>query len=428
MLLRFIASNFLSLRDKQELSMVASKLKGDTQGLIESRVLRNIRVLPAAIIYGPNGSGKSNFLNALAFMRWFIINSHKTGEPNEPIHLAPFAFDKEYQDQSCSFQLDFIFSETVYYYSFELVTSGVVKESLYSSRDGRRSMLYERDRQNFVFGRSLKGPNKTIESITRGNSLFLSAATQNNHPELSAISNFFKGMIISFRTDEIFMPELIQEESSLQRVLQIFESIDTGIEDIRFEDKSPPNEDIMEFRKTLTAALELVLEKEKVDLEGFRELLSKNNKVLKFAHKRKGGELVWLGLNDESAGIQQLLCILFPVLRVLENGGTLAIDEFGSRLHTRASEIIIALFNGKLTNPRCAQLIVATHDTNLLNITGLRRDQIWFTEKDGTGATHLYPLTDFVIRSEDNLEKGYLQGRFGAIPFAGNITDLLKAS
>ncbi len=96
-------------------------------------------------------------------------------------------------------------------------------------------------------------------------------------------------------------------------------------------------------------------------------------------------------------------------------------------MHTRASEIILSLFNDKATNPKGAQLIVTTHDTNLLNATGLRRDQVWFTEKDHGGATHLYPLTDFETRKGDNLEKGYLQGRFGAIPFAGSFSTHLKA-
>jgi hypothetical protein len=102
------------------------------------------------------------------------------------------------------------------------------------------------------------------------------------------------------------------------------------------------------------------------------------------------------------------------------------LDEFGSRLHTRASELILALFNNKETNPKGAQLILATHDTNLLNAKGLRRDQVWFTEKDEGGATHLYPLTDISTRPGDNLEKGYLQGRYGAIPFAGSLADFVK--
>jgi AAA15 family ATPase/GTPase len=129
---------------------------------------------------------------------------------------------------------------------------------------------------------------------------------------------------------------------------------------------------------------------------------------------------------DESARTIQLLLILQPIYWALEHGSVIAIDEFGSRVHTRASEIILSLFNNKETNPNRAQLIVATHDTNLLNTKGLRRDQVWFTEKDGEGPTHLHPLTDFETRKNDNLEKGYLQGRFGAIPFAGSLVNFPK--
>lgn len=410
--------------------MVASKLKGGTEGLFESDVLRNVQILPAAIIYGSNGSGKSNILSSLSFIRWFVINSHKAGEPNEPIHLAPFALEEEYKDRSSSFEIDFIIGKSVYYYSFELAPAGIVMESLYFSQDGRRRMLYERNRQAFVFGRTLKGPNKTIESITRNNSLFLSAAAQNNHLQLGEILSFFKNIEIHFSTDEFFVPELVQNAAFLEKITRVFDAIDTGIKDIRFEEKSPPDETTLEFRNALRTALHAALEKEKAsDSERFREFMAKNDKndkVVKFAHKSRKGDLVWLNLSDESAGIKQLLSILLPALRVIENGGIAAIDEFGSRLHTRASEIIIAIFNSKMTNPKGAQLIVATHDTNFLTTKGLRRDQIWFTEKDRYGATHLYPLTDFVVRIEDNLEAGYLQGRFGAIPFAGSIADIVK--
>lgn len=132
-------------------------------------------------------------------------------------------------------------------------------------------------------------------------------------------------------------------------------------------------------------------------------------------------------MKNESAGTVQLLSILHPVFHALESGSVIVIDEFGSRVHTRASTIILSLFNDKQTNPNGAQILVATHDTNLLNTWGLRRDQVWFAEKDDSGASHFYPLTDFVTRKDDNLEKGYLQGRFGAIPFAGILENVAEA-
>jgi AAA15 family ATPase/GTPase len=135
-----------------------------------------------------------------------------------------------------------------------------------------------------------------------------------------------------------------------------------------------------------------------------------------------------MDISKESSGTIELLASLPNIIAALACGMPHAIDEFGSRLHTHAAEMILSLFNNKETNPKGAQLIVATHDTNLLSAKGLRRDQVWFTEKDGSGATHLYPLTDIETRKGDNLEKGYLQGRYGAIPFTGPLADFVKAS
>jgi AAA15 family ATPase/GTPase len=120
--------------------------------------------------------------------------------------------------------------------------------------------------------------------------------------------------------------------------------------------------------------------------------------------------------------------LLGLVFQALDEGAPFVIDELDASLHTQACEAVLALFSSPETNPRGAQLIATTHDTNLLRSRMLRRDQIWFTEKDGHGATHLYPLTDIRTRKEDNIEKGYLQGRFGAIPFSGSISDLVSAA
>jgi AAA15 family ATPase/GTPase len=428
MLLRFSVSNFLSIRDRQELSMVASKLKGNTSGLIHDSELRHDHILPSAIIYGPNGSGKSNIIASLNFMCWFVRNSQRRGEPGEPIDLSTFALAQEYEEKSSKFSIDFIHGGSLYLYSFELIRSGVLKEALYLVRQGRRSMLYERKSQEFAFGRILKGPNKTIESITRNNSLFLSAAAQNNHPELTSVFEYFKGIRIHFGMDEAISPSRF-DHNLLNRIASLLNSIETGITEIKIEEGPPPDEKALEFREALISVFEKTLEKEAPkNVSELRRSLEERSIVLKFGHKKGENETTWFDLRDESAGISQLLSILTPILLVIDSGGTVVIDEFGSRLHTRASEVLISLFNSRDTNRHGSQILVATHDTNLLSLRGMRRDQIWFTEKDHMGATHLYPLTDFEIRPGDNFEKGYLQGRFGAIPFAGSIAGLLKAS
>ncbi|OBP73266.1 hypothetical protein BAE42_14135 [Mesorhizobium loti] len=139
-----------------------------------------------------------------------------------------------------------------------------------------------------------------------------------------------------------------------------------------------------------------------------------------------GGKQVFFNLDKESAGTRRLLALLAPIFAALDHGGLIVIDEIDASLHTRACEAILALFSSTEFNANGAQLIATTHDTNILSSNLLRRDQIWFCEKGDTGETALFPLTDLRTRATDNIEKGYLQGRFGAIPFAGSPSQLLK--
>jgi AAA15 family ATPase/GTPase len=138
-----------------------------------------------------------------------------------------------------------------------------------------------------------------------------------------------------------------------------------------------------------------------------------------FGHPGLDGRTVFLDVDLESDGTKRLLVLLDQAFRALDRGSVLVVDELDASLHTRAAETVVSLFLSKETNPNGAQLVATTHDTNLLSMRGLRRDEIWFAEKDDLGRTSLFPLTDIHTRAGDNLERGYLQGRFGAIPFAG---------
>lgn len=427
MLLRFSVSNFGSFRDEQELSMIASALKDEPAGLIEAPELRAEKILPSVVIYGANASGKSNLVRALAHMKELVRNSHRRGEPGAPILLKPFLLDPAYATRPSAFGIDFIWNGARYAYKFEAVGNEFMEESLHVWRGGPASLLFERKRQSFKFGRSLKGRNKIIEDLTRPNSLFLSAAAQNNHEELTDVAEFFNSVMIDLAhpMPTEMVSDRLAEQGVDKKALNLLHEIDTGITTTRV-DEAPLDQRDIEFREAILGVIQQ-------QMGGPPPLELKSSfmnpiRMLRLGHQATDGRTIFLNLLDESAGTIQLLLILGPIFRALDGGRIAVIDEFGSRLHTRASEIILALFASKETNPRGAQLVVATHDTNLLNAKGLRRDQIWFTEKDETGATHLYPLTDIETRKGDNLEKGYLQGRYGAIPFAGSIADLVKTN
>ena len=425
MLLRFAVSNFRSIRDEQELSLVASQaIKDDPLALIETPALRKDKVLPAALIYGANASGKSNVVEALRFMCRMVLDSHTDLKPGAPLGRPPFRLAPGWPEKESRFDLTFVHEGVRYQYGFTALDDRFGSEWLYAWPSGSRRELFMRDGQEFRFGRFLKGDNQLIARNTKANSLFVSAAAQNNHEQLGFIYGFFSSLHFSFAVSPSrfgldrhltrFMPD--------QRAMKLLDILDTGVKTINIHRESLL--DVYQ-RRGITVTDQKLAE---IHGEGFtvKDAAERQWTKVITGHSARNGDIEIFDINDESTGTVRLLFILGPIFKALDSGSIVIIDEIDSSLHTLACEQIIALFQSPKTNPKGAQLIATTHDTNLLNPDTLRRDQVWFTEKDGEGATHLYPLTDIQTRKGDNIEKGYLQGRFGAVPFAGSVDDFIK--
>jgi AAA15 family ATPase/GTPase len=418
MLLRFGVQNHLSIRDAQELSLVASKLKDDESGLIRNPGLGDERVLPAAVIYGANASGKSNLIAALEFMRTTVLYSHSRGEPGARVPRTPFALDPESATASSRFDADFIAGGIRYHYGFEASDIAFTSEWLYSFPNNRRQTLFERTGQAFSFGRNLRGRNQVIADLTRPNSLFVAAAAQNDHEELSKVTTFFQ----SIRSDtdttagESNASARLARQAFDGRIVDFLREMGTGITSYRRRKRVQSD-----FSKNFAVDLIDLLKKHMPEeaAKSFEASLDDIEEDVEFGHGAIGPDPVFFDIGRESAGTRRLCVLLGPVFNALDSGGILAIDELDASLHTRACEAVLALFSDPESNPKGAQIIATTHDTNLLSSRYIRRDQVWLVEKDRVGATHLYPLTDIRTRKGDNIEKGYLQGRFGAIPFAG---------
>lgn len=294
----------------------------------------------------------------------------------------------------------------------------VEEEWLFAWPNNRKQVWFERETDSFRFGEHLKGPNEAVKEVTRNNALFLSAAAQHGHQQLISLYAWFRGIFpvnILGRGHPVFlgpfMPEVFfssdeeqrslfpmddVEETLAARVRQLLRSADIGIVDIK---------------RTVT--------------EGeYRGRISRRHRI--FLQHQVNDDESWLELEEESEGTKTLFRMAPSVFRALETGGLLLVDEMESSLHPLIGLAIVKLFNCPRANPKNAQVVFTTHDTNLLGTTigkpPLRRDQVWFTEKDNSGATKLYPLTDYKPRKSENLERGYLQGRYGAIPFLGDIT------
>lgn len=426
MLLRFAVSNFRSIRDEQELSLVASQaIKDDPRALIETPALRKDKALPAALIYGANASGKSNVVEALRFMCRMVLDSHTDLKPGAPLGRPPFRLAPGWPEKESRFDLTFVHEGVRYQYGFTALDDRFGSEWLYAWPSGSRRELFVREGQEFKFGRFLKGDNQLIARNTKANSLFLSAAAQNNHEQVGFIYEFFSKFYFSSAQS----PSLLDVARYLgkfgldQRALRLLDSLDTGIKSINI-DQHPLFDRVKYLDPPVSSDMFRAIFRDQ--LHDQNDFSSVKVTVVKFGHSAASGDIEYFELSDESTGTIRLLYILGSIFKALDSGSIAIIDEIDSSLHTLACEQIIALFQSPKTNLKGAQLIATTHDTNLLKTEMLRRDQVWFTEKDGEGATHLYPLTEIHTRKGDNIEKGYLQGRFGAVPFAGSVDDFIK--
>lgn len=422
MLLRFGVSNFLSFDERQELTLVATNLKDNVAGLIRSPSLRP--VLPAALVYGPNASGKSNLVAALRFFATAVEQSHRSGSPDGGVPRHPFALKNASQEQVSAFDADFVVDGVRYHYGFECTDRSFTAEWLFTYPQGTQRKLFERNSEtDITFGPSLKGPKTLLRQAMRPNSLFLSTAAQNNHVELGKIASFFSS--IQFNRDIVVEPPTIMMQLANQevdpRAIRVLDELGTGVVGINKERRK-----MSENSLTLQREVMEVFRKfagPDFSLEDANDEMT----IIHLLHRSQDGGEVPFDLARESSGTRRLLILLSSILAAMDKGEVIVIDELDASLHTHAAEVLISLFADTEINQNGAQLIATTHDTNLMQSETLRRDQIWFVEKNSAGASYIYPLADFQTRQTDNIEKGYMQGRFGAIPFSGAAMTWLKS-
>lgn len=416
MLIEFRVENHRSLWDEQALTLEAGRIGESSDPRPRSVAGHAEKLLPAAVIYGANASGKSNVLAALAFMREAVISSHRQWEPDGGIPRTAFAWGDR-RNESSMFEASFLVGETKYVYGFSVDDEVVVEEWLFAWPNNRKQVWFEREGDRFKFGEHLNGPNESVKEVTRPNALFLSAAAQHRHEQLTPVYAWFGGIspvnvpgrgyrmshpwfmreVFSSSEDKqlSFFPKDEAEDTLAARIGQLLKAADIGIVDIK-----------------------------RIETEwGISGATGRLQRIL--LQHQAGDDDSWLELNEESEGTKVLFGMAPSVFRTLDLGGLLLVDELESSLHPSLGSAIVKMFNSPKTNPNNAQIVFTTHDTNLLGTTlgepPLRRDQVWFTEKDKEGASKLYPLTDYKPRKAENLERGYLQGRYGAIPFLGDI-------
>jgi len=427
MLVEFRVENHRSVRDEQALTMESGRIGAEPDREPRPVLGADMRLLPVAALYGANASGKSNFLSALAFMRDAVLHSHRSWPPEGGVPREPFAWNQRPAEPSL-FQVTILLDGIRYEYGFAASDTRFIEEWLYSWPLNRKQVWFEREGDDFKFGEHLRGENKVVEQVTRPNALFLAAAVQHRHEQLMPIYNWFRALqpvAVPVRRRRFVGPPL---ELWLARFVGQPSAPDQlGL----FADEpAPPKARFDAFRDLLRAAdvgivdVKIVRDEQE---EGLRSERWRRGVRVLLQHQQDN-EQAWLPLEEESNGTLTLFRLAPAVLDALWTGGVIIVDELEASLHPLLGIHIVRLFNDPEKNPKNAQLIFTTHDTNLLGTTlgtpVLRRDQIWLTEKDQEGSSRIYPLTDYKPRKAENIERGYLQGRYGAIPFLGDFSAL----
>ena len=402
MLLRFRFSNFRSFRAEQELSLIAGPFTDLPDVVLHPAGLKE-GVLPGAAIYGANASGKTNVIQAMAFMASAVSLSHREWSPDGPIPRDPFMEDEESRRKPSEIEADFLLAGVRHRYGFRVDSEAVLEEWLYVYPKGKKQTWFHRKRGNpIVFSNKMPGENRTIENLTRHNSLFLSAAAQNAHEALLPIFTWLCGLLFvigrrsKYHQYTARLCSKLDYKTEIERLVSV---ADLGIAEMSVEEIKVKFTD-----KTFDKIASIL------------KLPNEPDPVIRLLH-RLGNTTVPFNMDQESDGTLAYLALLGPAVDAIKKGTPLLIDELDASLHPLLAIQLLRLFNTPASNPKGAQLIFNTHDTNLLSSGVLRRDQIWFTEKGNDATSHLYPLSDFKPRRQENLQNGYLQGRYGAIPF-----------
>lgn len=424
MLIEFKFKNYRSFRDEATLSMEAAGLGAYKNSLISFHALK---LLPGVAIYGKNGGGKSNVIRAFWLAVQFIKNAQRTQHEKAKIPVIPFALNDYSCDEPTEFSFIYTIDDIKYWYSFSATKEKIVKESLYHAPKGQKAMVFCRDYQSFRFTED-KAKRKLISETIAPNQLFFSMACTMNDSVCIRAMRWFREQIY-FSRDYSDIPKQLLDYSNdanmLKAIAEYARAADFGIENMQFEINSKEVKDDLRLPEDIPESI-------KTALIQFMHILSEtsNNSEVRLQMNEVQATSIHPGVNangdigsyslklsDESDGTRRLMSIAPAIESVLSKGGLLIIDEIERELHPMLVEFVVAKFQSKKTNPNNAQIIFTTHNTELLNMELLRKDQLYFADKSaGEGVSDLYSISEFQTRTTENVRKSYLLGKYGATP------------
>lgn len=435
MFIEFKVSNYRSIGEEQILSLLPASKQKEYQGNIIKK--GSYKALNVIALYGPNGSGKSNLLKAMSTLAQ-IVNSFGYFSSTRKLPYEPFLLREGWSEKPTCYEITFLISENRYRYGFKFNQIEVVEEWLFRKHVSREVSVFQRSGNVIEVSSTLKASSRVIDAAieaTKQNALFLSSCDTFNIEEAKSVLQWFRKYIVvdglNIVTEMVQTIKLSQDENNFynQKIKKFFASLDLDIVDLefklkKFDDSEIPQELPEGIRNFL---IENLSGKESFSIESKHRLYDEKG-------KRTSNTIAWKLEEKESSGTIKAFKLSGPLLWILENGGVLIIDEIEASMHPIMVIHIINMFLDKEINTKGAQLIFATHDINLLTYGALRRDQIYFSEKNNWESTEIYSLADFVYiekdgsvsgnvkeRPDTDKEKRYFEGKYGAIPNLGKF-------
>lgn len=413
MLLEFMCSNHKSIKDKIVFSALAGS---DNTNDDMTEEIAGVKVLKSAVIYGANGSGKSNFIDAISFVKNLVVNSI-THQPGQGIRQIPHKLSE--LGSESTYQVQFVIKGIRYVFGFSLKNLLVSEEYLYYFPNGRQAKIFDRKDEKFTVGSKFRGKFSSCKDVLKPNRLLLScAANFTAVEEVADAFSFFNNELVVYGAENqdnwmnYSLYQINSNEKMRRLVLSLMQDLGMGVKDIKVSIDQKKMESI-ELPPFLTDEFKNMLLQTKVDAISAKVVYEKFETDL---------------LQDESTGVRKLFALLCPMIDILINGKVLLCDELEASLHESLVYELVKLFMTIKTD-KFAQIIFTTHETGLLNLDLFRRDQIWFTEMEGTDrSTDLYSLAEIKnVRKDDNFGKGYITGKYGAIPMLNvNFADIVS--
>jgi hypothetical protein len=417
MLIRFAVANYRSVKDPVELSLVAVD---EDRAAVRKFDRLSEGILPLAAIYGPNASGKSNVLDAVNWLATSVRASLSQWDgaiPREPFRFADF------KDAPTVFEADFMFRGVRHVYSLHVTSERVLLEELLSYPERRARQLFVREGDVVHFRRGIHSATGLRELVTP-TTLVLSLARRFEVPELqgparylASISNPFAGPRASrVGTGGRMMRLGVFAGNTHSTRRLFFDAYRTEREASPISSSPPPTIREVDAARTMLRHADLGISDVLVSEQQDPSSPEQSRLDLRLVHEA-GEERAEFDLSEESDGTQMWFRLIGPTLSALRQGRPLLLDEIDASLHPKLSARLLDVFRSPTSNPYNAQLIFTTHDTTLM--AELNRDEVWLTEKGDDGATRLTALAEYGgdrVRRSVNLERAYLQGRFGALP------------